>query len=204
MRAARTSSGSRSWKWAVKPTRSTKRIDTNLRSSTCSGGASIRAVPHIMHRRGALRLVSPQLCHRPLRITGWFLFAVGVIDQFALFFSMHMRGVEKTWTDTAHIIDTSANVLPILLAIGFGAGHLPCGAVPPPAPALRKGGDNKAVFALGHTILVMAWHLLSNDCDYEDLGADYFARHNHAESRKRYLIRQLEALGQRVTVEPAA
>ena len=39
-----------------------------------------------------------------------------------------------------------------------------------------KGGDNKAVFALGHTMLVIAWHLLSNDCDYEDLGADYFVR----------------------------
>lgn len=67
-----------------------------------------------------------------------------------------------------------------------------------------KGGDNKAVFALGHTMLVIAWHLLSNDCDYEDLGGDYFARRNDAEARKRYLIRQLEALGQRVTVESAA
>jgi transposase len=67
-----------------------------------------------------------------------------------------------------------------------------------------RGGDNKAVFALGHTMLVIAWHLLSNDCDYNDLGGDYFTRRNDAEARKRYLIRQLEALGQHVTVESAA
>ena len=53
-------------------------------------------------------------------------------------------------------------------------------------------------------MLVIAWHLLSNDCDYEDLGAEYFAQRNDADARKRYLIRQLEALGQRVTVESAA
>lgn len=65
-------------------------------------------------------------------------------------------------------------------------------------------GDNKAVFAVGHSILVIAWHLLANNCDYEDLGGDYFARRNHADTRKRYLIRELQALGHRVTVEPAA
>jgi transposase len=67
-----------------------------------------------------------------------------------------------------------------------------------------KGVDNKAVFAVGHSILVIAWHLLSNACDYDDLGGDYFARRNHADARKRYLIRELQALGHRVTVEPAA
>lgn len=71
-------------------------------------------------------------------------------------------------------------------------------------PGIGKGGDNKAVLALGHTMLVITWHLLSNGSTYEDLGGDYFARRNDAEARKRYLIRQLEALGQRVTVESAA
>jgi transposase len=67
-----------------------------------------------------------------------------------------------------------------------------------------KNGDNKAVFAVGHSILMIAWHLLSDDCNYEDLGGDYFARRNDAEARKRYLIRELQALGHRVIVEPAA
>lgn len=67
-----------------------------------------------------------------------------------------------------------------------------------------KKGDNKAVFAVGHSILVIAWHLLAHECDYHDLGGDYFAQRNDADARKRYLIRQLEAMGQRVTVESAA
>jgi hypothetical protein len=56
----------------------------------------------------------------------------------------------------------------------------------------------------GHTILVIAWHLLASDRNYEDLGGDYFTRRTDAEARKRYLIRQLEELGTKVTVEPAA
>jgi transposase len=67
-----------------------------------------------------------------------------------------------------------------------------------------KKSEAKAAFAVGHTILVIAWHLLHDERDYEDLGADYFARRNDAETRKRYLIRQLQALGQKVTIEPAA
>ena len=58
--------------------------------------------------------------------------------------------------------------------------------------------------AVGHSILVIAWHLLANDCDYADLGTEHFSRHTDPEARKRYLIRQLEALGHTVTVEPSA
>jgi transposase len=64
-------------------------------------------------------------------------------------------------------------------------------------------GQTRAVFAVGHSILIIVWHLLANDCDYHDLGPDHFTRHNDPEARKRYLIRQLEALGQKVTIEPA-
>ena len=67
-----------------------------------------------------------------------------------------------------------------------------------------KKGQTRAVFAVGHSILVIAWHLLANDCDYTDLGAEHFTRNADPEARKHYLIRQLEALGHKVTVEPAA
>jgi transposase len=56
-------------------------------------------------------------------------------------------------------------------------------------------GQTRAVFAVGHSILVIAWQLLAHNCDYQDLGADHFVRHTDAEARKRHLIRQLEALG---------
>lgn len=67
-----------------------------------------------------------------------------------------------------------------------------------------KKNEAKAAFAVGHSILVIVWHLLAEDRDYEDLGADYFEHRNDAEARKRYYIRQLETLGHKVIIEAAA
>jgi transposase len=67
-----------------------------------------------------------------------------------------------------------------------------------------KKGENKAAFAVGHAILVIVWHLLHDERDYQDLGADFLDRRHDAEARKRYLVRQLESLGHTVTIEPAA
>jgi transposase len=36
----------------------------------------------------------------------------------------------------------------------------------------RRIGKKKAAVAVGHSILVIAWHLLTYDCDYQDLGGD--------------------------------
>ena len=66
-----------------------------------------------------------------------------------------------------------------------------------------KKGQTRAVFAVGHSILGIAWHLLANNCDYDDLGAEQFSRHTDPEARKRYLVRQLEALGHTVSIGPA-
>jgi hypothetical protein len=51
---------------------------------------------------------------------------------------------------------------------------------------------------------VIAWHLLSDpdDCFY-DLGPGYYAARIDPEHRKRSHIRQLEALGCTVTLQPA-
>ena len=67
----------------------------------------------------------------------------------------------------------------------------------------RRIGKKKAAVAVGHSILVIAWHLLSDDCDYEDLGGDYFAKRDTERSRQR-AVSQLQALGYHVTLEPAA
>jgi transposase len=56
--------------------------------------------------------------------------------------------------------------------------------------------------AVGHSILVIAWHVLSNHASYQKLGSDYFARCNTQAYRLK-LIRKLEALGLEVAVEPA-
>ena len=69
----------------------------------------------------------------------------------------------------------------------------------------RRSGKKKAIVAVGRSILVIAWHLLSDpDTPFTDLGADHFTRHLNTETKKRSHIRQLEALGYRVTLQPAA
>jgi transposase len=67
----------------------------------------------------------------------------------------------------------------------------------------RRIGKKKAAMAVGHSILVIAWHLLANDCDYQDLGGDYFVRRDTDRQRQR-AVAQLQALGYRVSLEPLA
>ena len=49
-----------------------------------------------------------------------------------------------------------------------------------------------------------AWHLLTTNCDYNDLGGDYFTRHDNPERRRDHHIRQLQDLGYRVILQPLA
>jgi transposase len=68
----------------------------------------------------------------------------------------------------------------------------------------RRRGTAKAVVAVGRSILVIIWHLLSDpDARYADLGSDYFDQRTNPDRRKRAHVRQLEALGYKVTLEPA-
>jgi transposase len=66
-----------------------------------------------------------------------------------------------------------------------------------------RRGKKKAVIAVGHTILVIAYHLLARDQVYEELGPDFFERRDRAAIERRS-VRRLEALGYRVTLEPLA
>lgn len=68
--------------------------------------------------------------------------------------------------------------------------------------ALRRG-SKRALIAVAHTILVIAWHVLSRNCDYQDLGADFFDRGHEQQLTKR-LVRRLEQLGHNVNLTPAA
>jgi transposase len=64
-----------------------------------------------------------------------------------------------------------------------------------------RRGKKKAVVAVGHTILVVAYHLLARDRDYQELGAGWFDQHDRA-AVKRRLVRRLEALGWDVQLKP--
>ena len=63
-------------------------------------------------------------------------------------------------------------------------------------------GPAKAAVATGHSILVIAYHLLSNNQPYSDLGADYFVQRQTKTAYKKRLVRQLERMGYDVTLEP--
>ncbi len=67
-----------------------------------------------------------------------------------------------------------------------------------------RRGHQKATVATAHSILIAAWHILSQDIPYADLGEDYFIRRQteHAERYRNRLIHQLEKLGHKVTLEP--
>jgi transposase len=64
-----------------------------------------------------------------------------------------------------------------------------------------RRGHSKAVTAVGHSILVAAWHMLQTGEIYTDPGADYFARRD-PERLTRRLIAQLERLGHTVILQP--
>ena len=69
----------------------------------------------------------------------------------------------------------------------------------------RRRGAKKAIVAVGRSILIIVWHLLSDpDARFRDLGADFYTTRIDIERRKRNHVRQLEALGYTVTLQPAA
>jgi transposase len=69
----------------------------------------------------------------------------------------------------------------------------------------RRRGATKANVAIGRSILVIIWHLLSDsEARYTDLGAGFYAARTDPERRCRNHVRQLEALGYTVILERAA
>jgi hypothetical protein len=69
----------------------------------------------------------------------------------------------------------------------------------------RRRGKKKAIVAVGRSILVIAWNLLSNpDTLFHDLGSDYYENRNGTRAATLNHVRRLQALGYRVTLEPVA
>ncbi len=69
-----------------------------------------------------------------------------------------------------------------------------------------RRGKKRAAVAVGHSILVIAYHLLTEERDYQDLGGQFFDERDRQQVERR-LVRRLERLGFKVTLEarePAA
>jgi len=67
----------------------------------------------------------------------------------------------------------------------------------------RRRGKKKAIMAVAHSILVIAYHLIQRKEPYRDLGADYFDQ-RHPEALAHHLVKRLEALGYIVSLEQQA
>ncbi len=65
---------------------------------------------------------------------------------------------------------------------------------------VKRLGRKKALVAVGHSLLVIIYHVLERDQTYTELGGDYFDR-QHVELQREYFIRRLQMLGLKVSVE---
>jgi len=63
-----------------------------------------------------------------------------------------------------------------------------------------RRGKKRALIAVGHSLLVIFYHMLKNGTTYADLGGDFFDR-LEPERLTRYYVKRLESLGHKVTLQ---
>jgi transposase len=63
-----------------------------------------------------------------------------------------------------------------------------------------RRGKKRALIAVGHTLVVIIYHVLKTGKVYQELGADYFDRLND-DHLTHYLVKRLESLGHKVTLQ---
>jgi len=66
-----------------------------------------------------------------------------------------------------------------------------------------RRGKKRAVIAVGHSLLVAGYHVITRQEDYTDLGVQYFDQRDREAVRRRS-VRRLEQLGFTVTLTPVA
>jgi transposase len=68
----------------------------------------------------------------------------------------------------------------------------------------NPGAKKKAITAIAHTLLKIAYQVLKSGTPYQDLGADFYTRRESPEQRQAYLLRQLQKLnpGATITITP--
>ncbi len=66
-----------------------------------------------------------------------------------------------------------------------------------------RRGTKRAAVAVGHSTLVAVYHILDRRQPYHDLGGDWFLERYSNQAHTRRLVRQLQRLGHKVTLDPA-
>lgn len=68
----------------------------------------------------------------------------------------------------------------------------------------KRIGRKRAIIAIAHSMLIAIWWMPTEDCDYRDLGDNFYDRFNNTEAETRRLVRRLEHLGHHVAINTAA
>jgi len=108
--------------------------------------------------------------------------------------------------------DGGAYIKPLLIQAAWGAVRVP-GRLQARFHRLvrkfggprNKGARKRAITAIAHTLLKIAYHVLKTGKPYADPGADFYTRRESPDARQDYLIRQLQKLnpGSVITITPA-
>jgi transposase len=129
----------------------------------------------------------------PAHLTSWARFAPGVSES---------AGRKKGNASTGHGNRYLARVLG---EAAIGAARTDTFLGERYRRIARRRGKNRAIVAIGRSILVIVWALLSDDdARFVDLGPDYYASRANPERKVRQHVRELQALGYTVTLNPAA
>jgi transposase len=70
--------------------------------------------------------------------------------------------------------------------------------------ARNKGAVKRAIMAIAHALLKIAYHVLKTGKPYHDLGADFYTSQDSPQARQDYLLRQLQKInpGCTITITP--
>ncbi len=91
----------------------------------------------------------------------------------------------------------------VLIQAAHAAGHTQTYLGEPYRRISARRGSKKAAMAVGHSILVIFYHMVKSGEPYHEKGADYFTTVDKEKIQQR-LVRQLERLGKTVILQPQA
>ncbi len=129
----------------------------------------------------------------PAHLASWARFAPGVKQS---------AGKTKGKSSTGHAVPYLARVLG---EAAVAAGRTDTFLGERYRRIARRRGTKRAIVAVGRSILVIVWHLLADPtARFHDLGPGFYDTRTNAERAKHNHVRQLQALGYKVTLEPAA
>ena len=129
----------------------------------------------------------------PAHLASWAKFAPGVSES---------AGRKKGTSSTGHGNRYLARALG---EAAVGASHTKTFLGERYRRIARRRGSKRAIVAVGRSILVIVWHLLKDpEGRFVDLGPGYYESRINRNRSTRNHVRELQALGYKVILEPAA